>query len=171
MEREVLPFKTVIQELLAGQDLLVDPLVPAVIEAWGRVIPESLRHGICLEGIREGTLCLSVSNPAAGQQFQFLKDFVRDKINEILGKPVVQGFRMKPGSPPTVRQKEKTEPAGTIPRPLSEKEKKEVRQLCARIKNPEVRRQVRAAMQKSRCFESDPVSESVRCKPPLPGKS
>jgi hypothetical protein len=109
MEREVLPFKTVIQELLAGQDLLVDPLVPAVIEAWGRVIPESLRQGICLEGIREGTLCLSVSNPAAGQQFQFLKDFVRDKINEILGKPVVQGFRMKPGSPPTVRQKDKTE--------------------------------------------------------------
>ncbi len=171
MEREVLPFKKVMQELLAGQDLLVDPLVPAVIEAWGRVIPESLRQGISLEGIREGTLCLSVSNPAAGQQFQFLKDFVRDKINEILGKPAVRGFRMRPGSPPVICQKEKAEPAKALTRPLSEKEKKEIRRLCAQIKNPDVRRQVRTAMQRSWSFEPESSSESVRCKPPLPGKS
>ncbi len=173
MDKEVLPFKTVMRELLTGKDSLVDPLIPAVIEAWIRVVPESLRSGVTLEGIREGTLCLLVSNPVAGQQFQFLKDSIREKINEILGKPVVKGIRIRPGSPPVMIpcRKEKSDRVQANPRFLSEKEKTEIRHLCAEIKNPEVRRRVRAAMEKSRCFESDPSSGPVDCKLRFPGKS
>ncbi len=173
MDREVLPFKTIMGELLAGKDSFVDPLVPAVIEAWLRAVPESLRPGITLEGIREGTLCLLVSNPVAGQQFQFLKDSIREKINEILGKPVVKGIRLKPGSPPAMIPfgKEKAVQIRTTPRSLSEKEKTEIQHLCAEIKNPEVRRRVRAAMEKSRSFESDSSFGTVDCKPRFPDKS
>ncbi len=173
MDKDVRTFKTIIGELLAGKDSLVDPLIPAVIEAWVRVVPESLRPGITLEGIREGTLCLLVSNPVAGQQFQFLKDSIREKINEVLGKPVVKGIRIKPGSPPKTAtgQTGKTGPVRSNPRSLSEKEKTQIRDLCADIKNPEVRRRVRAAMEKSRCFESAPSSGPVDCKPRFSGKS
>jgi hypothetical protein len=173
MNREILPFKTIMLELLAGKDSFVDPLIPAVIEAWLRAVPESLRPGITLEGIREGTLCLLVSNPVAGQQFQFLKDSIREKINEILGEPVVKGIRLKPGSPPIVIpcRKEEADQVRINPRSLSEEEKTEIRHLCAKIKDPEVRRRVRAAMEKSRCFESDPSSGPADCKPRFPGKS
>jgi hypothetical protein len=172
MDREVLPFKTIMRELLAGKDSFVDPLIPAVIEAWLRAVPESLRPGITLEGIREGTLCLLVSNPVAGQQFQFLKDSIREKINEILGEPVVKGIRLKPGSPPVMipSRGKKADHVQANPRSLSEKEKTEIRHLCAEIKNPEVRRRVRAAMEKSRSFESAPTSGPADCKPRFPGK-
>ena len=102
-QKEVVPVKNIIQDLLAGENPLIDPLVPALIEAWNRVVPESLRPSTCLEGIREGTLHLLVSNPVAGQQLQFLKDSLRDNINLILGKAVVKGIRIKSGSFPVMR--------------------------------------------------------------------
>lgn len=160
------------RDLLAGKDSLVDPLVPAIIEAWVRVVPESLRPGIYLEGIRDGILCLLVSNPAAGQQFQFLKDSIREKINEMLGKPVIKGIRIKAGSPPVTMTcaKEESEHIRATPRSLSKREKTRIRDLCAEIKNPEIRERVRAAMEKSRCFDSARSSESPGCKPRPSGK-
>jgi hypothetical protein len=103
MDDKIIPLKNIVDALWSGGNPLIDPLVPAVIEAWRRVVPESLRPGITLEGIREGTLHLSVSNPVVGQQFQFLKDSIRGKINEILGEPVVQRIRVKAGPPLTLR--------------------------------------------------------------------
>lgn len=172
MDKEILPLKNVMQELLAGKDSLVDPLIPKVIEAWIRVVPESLRPGITLEGIREGSLCLLVSNPVAGQQFQFLKDSIREKINEILGKPVIKGIRIKPGSPPDKMTclKEEIDHVRANPRSLSKREKTRIRHLCAEIKNPEIRERVRAAMEKSRCFESARSFGPAGCKPRLSGK-
>jgi hypothetical protein len=99
VKKEVVPLKNVVQELWMGENSVIDPLVPAVIEAWGLVVPASLRSGIYLEGFREGTLYLLVSNPVVGQQFQFLKESIREKINEKLGKPVVKAIRVKPGAP------------------------------------------------------------------------
>ncbi|MBI5604899.1 MAG: DUF721 domain-containing protein [Deltaproteobacteria bacterium] len=155
MNKEILPFKAVVQELLTGKDALVDPLIPAVIDAWIQAVPESLRSGIYMEGIREGTLYLSVSNPVVGQQFQFLKDSIRGKINETLGKPVVKTIRLKPGSVEVMSpgRKEKTDSTPPRPRSLSKKEKLRIQHICAEIKDPEVRERVRAAMEKSRCYE------------------
>lgn len=98
-KKEAVLLKNIVQQLWRGEDSVLDPLVPAVIEAWGLVVPASLRSGIYLEGFREGTLYLLVSNPVVGQQFQFLKDSIREKINEQLGKPVVKVIRIKPGGP------------------------------------------------------------------------
>lgn len=98
-KKEVVPLKSIVQELWMGKNSILDPLVPAVIEAWGLVVPASLRSGIYLEGFREGRLYLLVSNPVVGQQVQFLKDSIREKINDKLGKPVVKMIRIKPGSP------------------------------------------------------------------------
>jgi hypothetical protein len=98
-KKEVVPLKSIVQGLWMGENSVIDPLVPAVIEAWGMVVPASLRSGIYLEGFREGTLYLLVSNPVVGQQFQFLKESIREKINERLEKPVVKVIRVKPGAP------------------------------------------------------------------------
>jgi hypothetical protein len=98
-KKEIVPLKSIVQELWVGDNPMIDPLVPAVIEAWGAVVPPSLRTGIYLEGFREGTLYLLVSNPAAGQQFQFLKESIKEKINAKMGKPVIKTIRMKPGGP------------------------------------------------------------------------
>ena len=116
-EKEVVPFKHIVQELWTGGNSLIDPLVPAVIEAWGLVVPESLRPAICLEGIREGTLLLLVSNPVVGQQLQFLKESIREKLNEILGGPIVKGIRIKPGAFPKNRSAEFGETGNRKPRP------------------------------------------------------
>jgi hypothetical protein len=98
-KKEIVPLKNIVQELWGGENSVIDPLVPAVIEAWSAVVPASLRSGIYLEGYREGTLYLSVSNSVVGQQFQFLKESIRDKINAKLGTPSVKTIRVKPGSP------------------------------------------------------------------------
>jgi hypothetical protein len=116
-EKKIVPFKDIVQDLWTGGDSLIDPLVPAVIKAWSRVVPESLRPAICLEGIREGTLHLLVSNPVVGQQLQFLKESIREKINEILGGPVVKGIRVKAGSFPEMRSAEFEETGNHKPRP------------------------------------------------------
>jgi hypothetical protein len=115
-EKEVVPIKNIVKELWTGGNSLIDPLVPAVIEAWSRVVPESLRPAICLEGIREGTLHLLVSNPVVGQQLQFLKESLREKINEILGRPIVKGIRVRPGSFPEMRSAGFEEPGHRKPR-------------------------------------------------------
>jgi len=102
MKKDPFPLKSIVRELWAGGNPVIDPLIPAVIEAWSRVVPESLRPGICLEGIREGTLYLLVSNPVVGQQLQFLKESIREKMNTILGESVVKNIRIKSGSFPTM---------------------------------------------------------------------
>jgi hypothetical protein len=103
MKKEAVPLKTIVQELWSGGNSVINPLIPAVIEAWTRVVPDSIRQGICLEGIHEGTLHLLVSNPVVGQQFQFLRETIREKMNVILGAPVVKAIRVKPGSFPAMR--------------------------------------------------------------------
>jgi hypothetical protein len=115
-EKEVLPVKKIIENLWAGENPLIDPLVPTVIEAWNRVVPGSLRPVTCLEGMREGILHILVSNPVAGQQLQLLKDSLRDEINEILGKVVVKGFRIKSGSFPAMRFAVSSGPGPHTPR-------------------------------------------------------
>jgi hypothetical protein len=115
-EKEVVPIKSIVKELWTGGNSLIDPLVPAVIEAWSRVVPASLRPAICLEGIREGTLHLLVSNPVVGQQLQFLKESLREKINAILGGPIVKGIRVKAGSFPEMPSAEFEGPGHRKPR-------------------------------------------------------
>lgn len=98
-KKEIVPLKNVFEELWKGENPVLDPLVPSVIEAWCKVVPASLRSGIYLAGIRKGTLTLLVSNPAVGQQFQFLKESLQEKMNQLLGKPVIKVIRIKPGAP------------------------------------------------------------------------
>lgn len=101
-DKEVFSFKDIVQDLWTGRDTLIDPLVPALIKAWVQVIPDSLRPAVCLEGIREGTLHLLVSNPVVGQHLQFVKETIQEKINGLLGGPVVKGIRVRTGTLPSV---------------------------------------------------------------------
>ena len=96
-EKEIFSFKDIVQDLWTGGNPLIDPLVPALIKVWSRVVPDSLRPSVCLEGIREGTLFLLVSNPVVGQHLQFLKESIQEKINQLLEGPVVKGIRVRTG--------------------------------------------------------------------------
>ncbi|MBI4766452.1 MAG: DUF721 domain-containing protein [Deltaproteobacteria bacterium] len=111
-DKEIFPFKDIVQDLWTGGNPLIDPLVPAVIKVWSQVVPDSLRPAVCLEGIREGTLHLLVSNPVVGQHLQFLKESIQKKMNELLGGPVVKGIRVKSGAFPEVPSAE-SEATGT----------------------------------------------------------
>ena len=115
-EKEVFPFKDIVQDLWTGGNPLIDPLVPALIKVWSQVVPESLRPAVCLEGIREGTLHLLVSNPVVGQHLQFLKESIQKKINELLGGPVVKGIRVKTGTFPEMPSAESEAPGTHKPR-------------------------------------------------------
>jgi hypothetical protein len=97
LDKPITPLKNIVAEILGGDQTLIDPLIPAVIQAWGQTVPPSLRQGITMERIREGTLHLSVTNPVVGQQFQFLKDSIREKMNTLLGAKVVKRIVVKAG--------------------------------------------------------------------------
>ncbi|MEW6188371.1 MAG: DUF721 domain-containing protein [Thermodesulfobacteriota bacterium] len=98
MENDTKSIKSVVGELWSGGDAVIDPTITSVIAAWSRVVPKSLRSGMCLEGFREGTLHVLVSNPVVGQQLQFQKEILREKMNALLGKPLIKGFRIKSGT-------------------------------------------------------------------------
>jgi len=116
-EKEVFSFKDIVQELWTGGDTLIDPLVPALIKAWSQVIPASLRPSVCLEGLREGTLHLLVSNPVVGQHLQFTKESIQEKINQLLGGPVVKGIRVRTGTLPEIPSAESEATRNHRPRP------------------------------------------------------
>jgi hypothetical protein len=157
MKKEIFSFKNIVQDLWTGKSPLINPLVPAVIKAWEQTVPGSLRSKIQLEGFKDGALYLIVSNPVAGQQFQFMKDSVQEKINGILGGPVIKQIRVKAGAfeEKIPHQKENTPRSEIAPQPLSRKEKNHIQKLCNEIKNPQVRQQVQAALEKSRRFQKD----------------
>jgi len=165
---------TILQALLNPGGLSIDPIVPQVIELWSEIIPDSLRPYTCLEGLKDGTLRVLVSNPSAAQQFQFLKESLRQEINRRLNQTVVKEVRLKTGHlpprDPGRNEPEKKHPV--TPRPLSRKEQKSIQQLSQEIKNPELRERVQALMEKSLRFSApaapEPRGSKPRgsCKPP-----
>jgi hypothetical protein len=123
LDKPITSLKNIVAEILEGEHTLIDPLIPAVIQAWGQVVPESLRQGIIMERIREGTLHLSVTNPVVGQQFQFLRDSIREKMNTLLGEKVVKRIVVKAG--PAMAPVSASKKKGAAPG-AKEKKKKEV---------------------------------------------
>ena len=158
---------TILQGLINNGGLPIDPVVPQVIELWSEMIPEALRPYICLEGLQDGTLQVVVSNPSAAQQFQFLKESLRQEINRRLNQTLVKEVRLKTGQLPPRdlgRNETKKNPPGN-PRPLSRKEKKSIQQVSQDIKNPELRERVQALMEKSLRF-SAPADPGPRASKP-----
>jgi hypothetical protein len=98
MQNDAKPLKNVVSELWTGGEAIIDPTITSIIEAWSKIVPNSLRSGMCLEGFREGTLHILVSNPVVGQQLQFQKEILREKLNALLRKPLIKGFRIKTGT-------------------------------------------------------------------------
>jgi hypothetical protein len=121
LDKPIIPLKNIVAEILEGDQTLIDPLIPAVIQAWGQTVPASLRQGITMERIREGTLHLSVTNPVVGQQFQFLKDSIREKMNNILGDKVVKRIVVRPG--PAMAPISASKKKGAAPKSKEKKEK------------------------------------------------
>ncbi len=158
---------TILQGLINGGGLSIDPLVPQVIELWSEMIPEALRPYVCLEGLKDGILQVVVSNPAAAQQFQFLKESLRLGINRRLNQTMVKEVRLKTGHLPPRdlgrRETGKTPPGD--PRSLSRKEKKSIQQMSQEIKNPELRERVQALMEKSLRFNA-PTDPGPRASKP-----
>lgn len=95
--KEVPSLKDIVSELTSGAESVIDPTVLAVIEAWQRVLPPSLRPVLCLEGFRDGLLFVLASHSVAAQQLQFQKDVLLAKMNRLLGKPLVTGIHVKTG--------------------------------------------------------------------------
>ena len=167
MEKEAVALKGILDELWRDKAPWVDPLIPQIIEAWKTVIPESLRAGLYLEGYREGTLYLLVSNPIAGQQFQFFKESCGERINALLNRPLVKRFRIRAGTPPPAVKA--GEPAQAFcppaPRKLTSKEIKRFGRICSEIRNPEVRRRAQSALEKSCSSQGENFFEAPDCKP------
>jgi hypothetical protein len=163
---------TILQTLLNPGGLSIDPVVPQVIELWSEIIPDALRPYTCLEGLKDGTLQVLVSNPSAAQQLQFLKESLRQEINRRLNQTVVKEVRLKSGQlPPRYPGRAEPEkiPPGN-PRPLSRKEQKTIRQVSQEIKNPELRERVQALMEKSLRFSAPIDPEPRGSKPRGPRK-
>ncbi len=102
MDPESFSLKAVLQELWSGREGMVDPEVPRIIEAWLQVIPAPWRTAVCLEGFQDGILHVLVSHPAAAQQLQLQGEILKQKMNDLLGKPLIHGMRIRTGavSPP-----------------------------------------------------------------------
>ncbi len=163
MGKNIKPINEILRDLVEGGGLPLDPVVPLILEYWPRVVPESLRPFVSLDGLRDGVLVVLVSNPAAGQELQFLKEALRNQINQGLGRTVIQEVRVKMGAlpPPDPERKRSVQPLPVTPRTLTRKEKSSISRLTKEIKNSGIREQLQTLMKKSLAF-SRPESGEPR---------
>ncbi|MBI5583876.1 MAG: DUF721 domain-containing protein [Deltaproteobacteria bacterium] len=175
MKKKITPLSEVLRDLIEGGALAPDPAVPQILEIWPRMVPESLRPFVCLEGLREGVLVVAVSHPVAGQQLQFLRENFRNRINQELGRPVIKELRLKMGALPPDEPERKilVEDWPGTPRILTRKEKGAIKRLTGEIKNSELRERLQILMEKSLGFsvpESAEPRENKRRAPRKPSK-
>ncbi|MCU0577973.1 MAG: DUF721 domain-containing protein [Desulfobacterota bacterium] len=161
--KKITPLSEILRDLVEGAALGPDPAVLRLLEAWPGLLPEGLRPFVVLEGVREDVLVVTVSHPVAGQQMQFLREDLRRRVNQAVGRPLIRELRVKMGPlpPDEPARKMPVEKRVDQPRTLTRKEKGSIQRLAGEIKDAELRERVRALMEKSLAL-SPPESAGPR---------
>lgn len=107
---------------------------------WNEVVGPTIARNAQPERIRQGTLFVKVPSPTWMQQLQYMKEMVREKLNQSLGREVVKNIFFFVGKLETEPPASQAEPRTTAPPPS---ESKLTEEDLGSVKDPEIRRALR----------------------------
>ena len=114
---------------------------------WRRVIGDSLSRKTSPARLRNKTLCVTVSSSAWMNELSFHKREILKKIGEVLGKDAVMEIIFKPGNVKATENSVKNE---RPKRELGQGEKLFIEKVASGIKDPELRKTLKKAMENSK---------------------
>src|SRR3989304_7355933 len=114
---------------------------------WQRVIGDSLSQKTSPARLRNKTLCVTVSSSAWMNELSFHKREILKKIGEIIGKDAVTEIIFKPGN---VKATENSVKSERPKRELTHGEKLFIEKITSGIKDPELRKALKKAMENSK---------------------
>jgi hypothetical protein len=155
--KKINPLSEILRELAERGSLGLDPAVARVLEAWPGIVPAALRPFVVLEGVRKGgLLVVTVSDPVAGQQVQFFREELRNRINQAVGEPLIRDLRVQLGPLPPAEPERKilAQRPSQEPRALTRREKGSIKRLTGEIKNSGVRESLQTLLEKSLRFNA-----------------
>ncbi len=89
--------KNVLQDLLTPGELQSMKQRQQIREVWERVLPAPLRSQTRLLEVRRRELWVEVSASAWGQELQFLKPQILQRLAEVLGLGIIKDLRLRVG--------------------------------------------------------------------------
>jgi len=130
----------ILEKSLKRSDLSGRLLEYGVWPIWNETVGPIIARNAQPEKIRNGTLFVKVASPTWMQQLQYLKEMIREKLNQSLRGEVVKNIFFVVGKIDAKAPQEKTGPLA--PRPTSAEPGFDEEQLRS-VKDPEIRRALR----------------------------
>ena len=107
---------------------------------WNEVVGPTIARNAQPEKIRQGTLFVKVPSPMWMQQLQYMKEMVRERLNQNLGSEVVKNIFFFVGKVDTAPSAPAEQRRGATPSPPDSKLAEED---LRSVKDPEIRRALR----------------------------
>jgi len=152
----------VLQGLLRGAEASYPDRSHRLWEVWEQAVgPEVARRAYPAE-LRRGRLTVAVENASWMQQLSFLREQLRDTLNQALGQEVVKEIRMRqapPDRPPPPRGREPPPP--WLSEPLDAPALQTIDDELAALPDPELRellRRVRVRAEQARRHRGGPAA-------------
>ncbi|MBE9504532.1 MAG: DUF721 domain-containing protein [Proteobacteria bacterium] len=120
------------------------------MDLWDSVVGEKIASRTEPFALRDGVLKVYVSDHGWLQELQFLKEEIKDKLNEALGKDSIENLYFKLG---TVKEKEKEAVEPSLSEQLkkvtlTKKEKEEISALVDKVENKEIKEAIKKVLTK-----------------------
>lgn len=149
--REPVRLNAVIGNAFPGLGLETLLMEHEIKKNWRRVIGDSLSRKTSPARLRNKTLCVTVSSSAWMNELSFHKREILKKISEVIGKDAVTEIIFKPGNGTPVQKTGQAEkdPSGSErpKRELTQGEKLFIEKVTSGIKDPELRKTLKKAME------------------------
>ncbi|MBE0618780.1 MAG: DUF721 domain-containing protein [Proteobacteria bacterium] len=134
-----------------------------VWDVWERAVGPGVAERSRPLSLRSGRLSVAVANAAWMQQLSFLRESIRDAVNNALGEQLVKEVRLRIAEaeapkPPTHRA---SGPPPWLSQPLSPEVVRAVAEEVEAIRDPEIReavRQIRVRAEQVRRFREGPAT-------------
>ncbi len=139
------PLGNVMERLL--KRLNIDFDARRIWEVWKEVVGEPIANRAHPDYIKQKTLCVRVSNSAWLQDLQFRRDEIIERINDRLGRPMVENILFKIG--PVEQDSSGPQGSDSIPSgPMDQDVRSEIEEHLSKIKDPDLRESIRKAIER-----------------------
>lgn len=142
------PVSNILSSLLKDKNLNKRIESCKAIDIWDSVVGGKIAERTSPFAIKNGVMKVTVSDHAWLQELQFMKEEIRKRLNETLGKESVQNLYFKVGS---LQEKEVEAPSITEQLKkvrLNAKEKEDVEKVVCNIENNEIKVAIRKVLVK-----------------------
>ena len=94
----LVPLKDVMASILKDPNLPFNPKDGLIWEVWDEVVGDTIAKNARPSWIKDGRLRVDVTNPIWLQELEFVKENIRERLNERLGREAVNKIEFRLGT-------------------------------------------------------------------------